>query len=432
MNANDRALTACTMLGHGMFHTYELVIPVFVALWLSEFGVSPAVMGIVVGAGYALVGVGALPAGVLSDRYDSKTLISLSVLGMALGFVALGFATSVALVAVGLLVWGAAASVYHPAGLSLISRGASARGSAFAYHGVAGNLGVAVGPFLGAILLAFFHWRLVALMLVVPAVVALVLTSRLEFDESAGVDDAAADGGRSVGPDPDGDGVSDADSDAAAEADANSLSEFLRRSRLLLASGFVFVFAIAMLYGLYYRGVLTFLPEVLGGLALFEPVDVAGKSFPPGEYVYAGLLMLGGVGQFVGGKLPDHVRTERALVAVFSALALVSLAFVPASELGVWPFLGVCALLGFLVYMEAPIHQAAVAKYVPSDVHGLSFGYMYLGAFGVGAVGATLAGVILTYGNEAALFATLAGVAVCAAGVGLWLLRRGDDGEPAR
>ena len=32
MDQNDRTLTAFTMVGHAMFHTYELVIPIFVAI----------------------------------------------------------------------------------------------------------------------------------------------------------------------------------------------------------------------------------------------------------------------------------------------------------------------------------------------------------------------------------------------------------------
>ena len=393
------------MLGHATFHTYELVIPVFVALWLESFGVSAALLGLMVGAGYALVGVGALPAGMLSDRYDSKSLIAVSILGMGVGFVLLGLADSIVLVAVGLLAWGAAASLYHPAGLSLISRGAEERGTAFAYHGVAGNLGVAAGPFVGAILLGVFPWRTVALILVIPGLIAVALTTRLEFDETANVDDAATDGG----------------------PEATTLSGFSDQSRRLLASAFVFVFGIAMLYGLYYRGFLTFLPEVLEGLALFDPVTVGGRTFPPTKYVYAGLLTLGAVGQYVGGKVSDRIRTERALVGIFAGLVVVSLLFVPAADAGVVPFLVVCAVLSFLVYMEAPVHQSVVAKYVPSDVHGLSFGYLYLGTFGVGAVGATLAGVVLTYGTDALLFGLLAAFALCAAGVSAWLAVRNGD-----
>lgn len=405
MDSNDRALTAFTMIGHAMFHTYELVIPIFVALWLNVFSVTAATLGLIVGAGFALIGVGALPSGILSDRYDSKRLIIGAMLGMGGGFVLLSIAPNVIVLALGLLLWGLAASVYHPAGLSLISRGAKERGTAFAYHGLAGNLGVAVGPFLGAILLAFFHWRVVALLLVVPALLAAAISWRIEFDETAGVDTS--------------DKVTVSDGGAAGS------TELLAQSKLLFAGGFAFVFTIAMLYGMYYRGVFTFLPDILAGVPLFEPVAFAGESFQPSQYVYAGLLMLGGVGQYAGGKLSDRITTEYALVGTFAVLVLISLAFVPAVNAGLVPLLVVCALLGFFVYMEAPINQAIIAKYVPSDVYGLSFGYTYLGTFGVGALGAAVAGAVLTYANTATLFAVLAIFAALAVGIGGYLIVRG-------
>ncbi|OAQ54733.1 MFS transporter [Natrinema mahii] len=75
MDRNDRAVTAFAMLGHATFHTYELVMPIFVAIWLEAFATTPAVLGAVVGASYALVGVGALPSGLLADRVSSKALV---------------------------------------------------------------------------------------------------------------------------------------------------------------------------------------------------------------------------------------------------------------------------------------------------------------------------------------------------------------------
>ncbi|WP_233516950.1 hypothetical protein [Haloferax sp. Atlit-6N] len=39
MNSNDRSIVALVMLAHGMVHTYELSIPIFVLIWLTEFDV---------------------------------------------------------------------------------------------------------------------------------------------------------------------------------------------------------------------------------------------------------------------------------------------------------------------------------------------------------------------------------------------------------
>lgn len=51
MDKNDRSLTVFTMLGHMVFHTYELAIPIFVVIWLDVFSVAAAVIGLIVGIG---------------------------------------------------------------------------------------------------------------------------------------------------------------------------------------------------------------------------------------------------------------------------------------------------------------------------------------------------------------------------------------------
>jgi hypothetical protein len=49
---------------------------------------------------------------------------------------------------------------------------------------------------------------------------------------------------------------------------------------------------------------------------------------------------------------------------------------------------------------------------------------MYLAVFGVGALGATVAGALLTYFSSTALFVVLAGFAATASTLGLWLRGR--------
>lgn len=408
MQVNDRAITGFAMLAHATFHIYELAIPVFVVVWLDAFSVSPAVLGTVVGAGYAIIGLGALPSGILSDAYGSKTLVLASMIGMGGGFLLLSVAPSVAFLGVALVVWGIGASVYHPAGLSLLSRGANERGSAFAYHGAAGNVGTVIGPLAAAVLLAFFEWRLVAVAFVLPAVVGTIAASRLEFEDAA-----------TAAPDDGADGE-------AVETDGGVASpgDLLEEARVLFTGGFPIVFAIVLVYGLYYRGGLTFLPEVLAGLPMFEPVELAGRDFEPGQYVYAGLLLVGVFGQYVGGKLTDAVDIERALVIGFAALTLATLAFVPASDAGVVPLLVVVVALGFLIYVIVPVYQASIAEHVDDESHGLSYGFTYLGMFGIGAIGASLAGVALTYSGPPVLFTVLAAIAAVAGGLSAYLAWR--------
>lgn len=390
------------MTAHAMVHTYELSIPILMTIWLDTFEVSASQLGLIVSAGYALFGLGALPGGVLADKIGSQRLIVVSLLGMGGSFVVLGLSPSVPVIAASLLLWGAGASVYHPSGLSLISKGVEQRGDGFAFHGMAGNLGIAFGPLATTVLLLFVGWNTVALVLAVPAIVAGLLALKVDVDESAAVD---------------------AGGDGRTEA-VSSFGEFVSESKLLFFGPFVAVFGIVIASGLYYRGFLTFLPEIIADFPMFEPIQFAGRELEPSRYFYSGLLMVGMAGQFVGGKLTERMPTERAIAIAFGTLAALALVFLPASNAGLIPFIVVGAILGFFLFVVQPLYQATVAEYSPAGTRGLSYGYTYLGVFGVGASGAAIAGGVVEFFSAGVLFFVLAGIALVATVLGTILSLR--------
>jgi MFS family permease len=436
VNRNDRSIVGLTMLAHGMVHTYELSIPIFIPIWLAQFdvvslgpvelAVTSATLGLLVTVGYGLFGLGALPGGVLVDRVGSRRLITGCLVGMSASFLLLGLAPGLVAITLAMVVWGVAASVYHPAGLALLSKGVEERGTGFAYHGIAGNLGIGLGPLVTTVMLLFLDWQTVAAILAAPALLAALYALRASFDETAAVE-AATDGGE-VG-------------DSKADAGVDSLSEFIAESRVLFTGSFALVFFVVMLSGLYYRGVLTFMPELLRGFSGFEPVALAsllpgeladalgvsaegGRMLSPANYVYSGLLVVGVVGQYVGGKLTDRIPVERGIAASFGLLGVLALLFLPVASLGFVPFLAFGAVLGVALFVVQPFYQATVAEYTPAGTRGLSYGYTYLGVFGVGALGGAVAGAILTFGSEQALFVVLAAFGFVAAATGVTLARR--------
>ena len=418
MNRNDRAITAFTMAGHGMVHTYELAIPILMTIWLVEFPVTAATLGTVVAVGYGLFGLGALPGGILVDRFGSRTLIVACLFGMGASFLLLSVLPGVVGITIALAVWGIAASVYHPAGLTLISNGVEKRGSVFAYHGMAGNIGIASGPFVTALLLLTFDWQTAAMALAIPALVAGIAGLRIGFDEEAAI--AATDGGE------------------APSTDVDSFGEFLTASRTVFTAGFLTVLLLVLFNGLYYRGVLTFLPELLGDfvdpLVSLGPEEGIGpipdgpvaREFDLSRYLYAGLLAVGIGGQYVGGKLTDRIQPERGLAIMLALLVAIALAFVPASR--TLPTLVLVSVaLGFALFAMQPLSQATIANYSPPQHRGLSFGYTYLAIFGVGALGASLTGAALTYGSSTAVFLLLAGFGTVALLLALTLVVRRSE-----
>jgi len=388
MNTNDRAIARFTMLGHGLVHWYELSIPILLVVWEDSFDVSIFFIGLIVALGYAPFGIGALPAGILVDRFGPKRLILACFAGMSLSFFALAFATSIYLIGAALVVWGIVASVYHPAGMSLISTGAENQGTVFAYHGIAGNVGITLGPFAAATLLISFQWQLVTALLALPGIVAFLYGLRADFDTTAAVD-------------------TEIDTDAGTPL---SLPAFISNTKTLVASAFLVVFVIVTFEGLFYRGILTFLPNILQGLPVMEGTELQSglQGIEPGDYIFVGLLVVGMSGQYAGGKLTERVPVERGMAVVFAVLAVLALAFVPVSKLGLGPLLVLCALLGFFLFAIQPFYQVAVAQYTPPETRGLSYGYTYLAEFGFGAASIAIGGFLIGSFGLVAFFTVLA------------------------
>jgi len=121
------------------------------------------------------------------------------------------------------------------------------------------------------------------------------------------------------------------------------------------------VFGVVVMSGLYYRGVLTFLPELIGDLPGFEAVTLFGVEWEPGRFVYAGLLTVGMAGQYTGGVLTDRIEPAHGIAGAFGVLVVLALVFLPAAEFGVVPLLVVGVLLGFFLFVVQPLYQAPAA-----------------------------------------------------------------------
>ncbi|MDZ5810300.1 MFS transporter [Halorubrum sp. AD140] len=403
MDSAERRIVAFAAGSHGLVHTYELSIPILLTVWIAEFSTTAATLGLVVTVGYGLFGVGALPGGILVDRFGSKPLILGSLAGMAGSFLLASLAPNLLTLALALGAWGVTASVYHPAGLALISRSIDRRGAALGYHGIGGNLGIALGPLATVLLLLAFDWATVMALLTLPAAVVAAYGVTVDVDATTAGSGSAA--------------TEKDDETEVDDAPRVTASSVVGDTRTLLAGGFLIVFAFVTFSGLYYRAFLTFLPDLLGevldGLVdvrFLDPGSPYAEEFDLARYLYVAVLMVGVFGQYLGGRIADRMRPERALIVVMAALAGLALLFVPASGTA-GTFLAVSLLLGVALFTVQPLSQATVAAYSPPDARGLSFGYTYLGIFGVGSLGAALSGTVLTRAGSAELFVVLAGIA---------------------
>ena len=104
-------------IGEGMFFIFQ-------PIYLQQWGASPVLIGVVVGAMGAAMAIAQIPAGYLADRLGGRGLMRVAwVIGLAATLM-MGFASSLAIFITGMLVYGLTAYVTAP----LNSYIASARG----------------------------------------------------------------------------------------------------------------------------------------------------------------------------------------------------------------------------------------------------------------------------------------------------------------
>ncbi|MCH2210614.1 MAG: MFS transporter [Fuerstiella sp.] len=345
--------------------------------------------------GFALrlpYGIGAILAGLLADRFGEKRILVIYLLGAAAACFGFSAATHVGMVYILLVGLGTSASMYHPAGLSMLANATTpaTRPRALGIHGIFGSLGIAFSPFLAGLVLRIGDggWRDYYLLLgAASAVLGVVLLYRLKPTQ------------RPV--------VKSTPSDPVDHPHRFQIIPYL----LLVFSGAV--------GGLIYGGVLHFLPRYLsesGALQMLSESSAASA----GNFAAAVALVFGAVGQWTAGRLAVARMLPLQLAVVFfsNAPALIWMARAEGGSrlaaAGVW---------AFFHFMSQPLYNALLAEFMSVGRRSFAYGFSNLMGFGIGAIGpifvAAYADAPLGYTES---YQALAAIAVIAGTIPLTLL----------
>ncbi|HUG19711.1 MAG TPA: MFS transporter, partial [Planctomycetaceae bacterium] len=166
-----------------MVHMFEHALPSVEQMIGDEFGVKRDVTGALGTVWRLPFGWAAMMVGWLTDRWGSKRMLIGYLLGCIATAILAWWAPSLAILFVVMFLMGTFASIYHPAGLSLISHETTSenRGAALGWHGIFGSLGIAAAPFLAALVFSTgaVNWRQYYLVLTIPAAIIAVMLLRL-------------------------------------------------------------------------------------------------------------------------------------------------------------------------------------------------------------------------------------------------------------
>ncbi len=369
---------------HAMAHFYELSFPSVEPLAAKDYQISTVGTGWLIFCWRLPWGFGALAADLLVDRYGGARMLAVFLGGCAVCSLLVGLAAPLAVLFSLMFAMGAAASIYHPAGLALISHITTPenRGRALGMHGVFGSLGIAAAPLLAwAVVSTGFSWRHYFWMLAIPglALGAMFVVYLRRNGEPSHV------------------------ATTRASAPREEQSDWI---------SFAGLSGVGVLQGMVYAGTLSFLVRYLSEADVRSTLPAADKV-DQAAFWTSGVLLVGCIGQYVAGRMAQPARLERQLTAVtlLNVPCLTAMALAEGSAR-----VAAAATFALFHFMYQPIYNSLVSKYTSRQRRSLSYGMSFTMTFGLGGVGAAVAGYLAEdwqkYGAMAALsaVATLCGV----------------------
>ncbi len=366
MSPGTFRLVLIVSCAHAMVHMFEHALPAVEQMIGDDFGVGRDRTGALGTVWRLPFGLGAMLAGWLADRYGAKRLLIVYLLGCIGTAILAAWAPSLAVLFVIMFAMGTFASIYHPAGLSLISRETTLanRGAALGWHGIFGSLGIASAPFLASLVFStgLVGWGGYYLILTIPALLIVALMTRLV--------------------------VHAPESSKRAESE-NHADQTAADSRISWRP-FLFLVAAGALSGLVYSAFLHFLPRYLNDTG-WRPSGWSEESFRNALTTVA--LLCGAVGQGVAGRLANPEKLQKQLVVIFFANVPPLLWMAMAD--GIWRLFAVC-LLAFIHFMNQPVYNSLIARMIPAEKRSVGYGFSNMMCFGIGAFGPLVAGLLPT------------------------------------
>ncbi len=394
---------------HALVHMYELSLPSVEQEIAAEFYPDDPAVGKAVNGWMAFVwrlplGLGGLLAGWLVDRGGSRRMLVLYLLGCGGMALLASWAFSISMLFAVMACMGLFACIYHPAGLALISHETTleTRGRALGLHGIFGSAGIGAAPFVAGLVLSICYWlgvsqgwRVFYLVMAVPGIVLGFVFLGLHVRHAR---DAAQ-------------------SDQREPASQEQEDESSWGAYFLLT-------VIAALMGFIYSAVLAFLPRYLDQLPRhLAAIGVSIGGLPDEglrNYLAGGVLLLGCVAQYVGGRIARHrlLELQLCLVCCGSAPCL----FWMSRATGGFTLLATSAF-ALVHFVHQPIYHSMIAKYTPRRQRSLAYGFSFAMGLGLGSLGAPFAG---SQQSNLVIYQTLAAAAAISGvlSFGLWLWHR--------
>jgi len=360
----------------------------------AEWGISYAALIPYATPGFLALGIFAIPAGWLADRWSRDGMMVIFFIGIGASSVLAGMADSPLQIAISLTLIGIFAAIYHPVGLAMVVQGRKQTGVPLAINGVFGNMGVASAALLTGFLIDTWGWRSA---FIAPGIASLLVGTLYPlFIRSSGQSDG---------------------SPIATVASTNGTEQTPDSRRILFRIFGVILFTTVMGSMIFQSTTFT-LPKVFDE----RLVDLAGTATLVGWYAFL-VFSLAALAQLVVGYLVDNysVRTVFAFVAVLQAAFFA----IMATLTGIASLIIAIAFM-LVVFGQIPINDVLVGRMAPSEWRSRAYALRSVVAFCVTALTIPLVAWLQGTWGFIALFGLLA-VAASLMFVAILFLPRSDQ-----
>ena len=292
--------------------------------------------------GALLNGLGAIPAGWLSDRWSRSSMMVIMFIGMGLSSILCGLSNEQFSLFIGLSLLGLSCSIYHPVGIAWVVNSSEKKGRALGINGIFGGVGIGSGAFIAGLLIKYFDWKFA---FIIPGIISLIIGIILFFFISNNL-------------------ISFQNSKTKDLEENNSSHNLIIIACIMLFSMFGL--------GLTFQIMQTSLPKVfdirIANLSTFAIGSIIGII-----YGISGFMTL------VGGFLADKFSLKK--IYVIGIAAQVPCFYFIANFSGI-PLIFVCLMAAMFNSSILPTENILLAKFTPEKHHGLIYGFKFIVAFG--------------------------------------------------
>ncbi len=389
--SSARLALAFANAGHVMTHLLMLLYPTVVLALEKRFALSYGELMLLSLPGTVLYGAGALPAGILGDRWSAERMMVLFYVGSGLAAIATGLANGPLGIGIGLGLVGLFGSIYHPVGIAWLVRNAENRGRILGWNGIFGSIGVGIAPATAGALTQWIDWRAA---FIVPGAVALVIGLALAVLVRRGAVVAAK---TDLKPQPE-------------PARGDVMRAFFALSVTMLAAGIIYQSMTVALPKLFEQRLTDLTQGGTLGAGGFASLVFAEGMFIP----------------LIGGWLADRYSLKWVYVGSWLVAVPALLLSLRLVEL---PLFAMTAVVFSLMSLSTPAENALLVRYTPGRWRATAFGAKFVLSLGVSSLGLPLVAFIYDRTSDFAwLFLVLGALAATIVAAGVFLPR---DGEPA-